>query len=112
MKSAQLPLERVPNGQAVQNVALPVSTSEQAIARLAGKIDEDLSIPAWKQPTVRMYDAFAPKPSSDEISCLTASLRDLLVARVSDGDMVGDLEAFVTNAFDAHIYDAGETGSA
>lgn len=101
-KSAQLPLERTPNGHAVQNLSLPVSTSEEAIARLATKIDEDCSIAGFKQAAADMYDAFANKPGSEAISHLTARLHELLVSRVSAGEMVQDLGSLLSDAFDAH----------
>jgi DNA mismatch repair protein MutL len=99
-KSAQLPLERTPVGQAVQSIVLSISVSEQDIARLAGKIDEECSIAGSKEPVTDMYAALTVKPSSNMISQWTANLHQLLVHRVSDGEMVQDLGVLVSSAFD------------
>ena len=101
IKSSQLPLERTPVGHAVQNIVVPVSISGRKIAQVAGKVDEECSIARWDQPAINMYDAFAVAPASTTLQNLTKKLHELLVHRVSDGEMVQDLESLVRGAFDA-----------
>ena len=101
LKSSQLPLERTPMGHAVQNIILPVSITGRAIAQLAGKIDEECSIAHWNQPATDVYAAFAVAPTSTKLQDLTNKLDELLVRRVSDGEMAQDLKSLVSAALSA-----------
>ncbi|KAI7552288.1 hypothetical protein KC331_g1985 [Hortaea werneckii] len=101
-KSSRLPLERVPRGQGMHNVTVKLSTSTREVSCLAGRADEDRSLLWYNQPAVDAYDIFthAP-PDASGMSTLAAHLQELLINRVSDGEMVQDLGELVRGAFAA-----------
>ncbi|KAI6874953.1 hypothetical protein KC338_g984 [Hortaea werneckii] len=101
-KSSRLPLERVPRGQGMHNVTINLSTSARKVSCWAGRVDEDRSLLWYNQPAVDAYDVFthAP-PNASGMSTLAAQLHELLINRVSDGEMVQDLGELVREAFAA-----------
>ncbi|KAI6902947.1 hypothetical protein KC318_g7207 [Hortaea werneckii] len=101
-KSSRLPLERVPRGQGMHNVTVKLSTSTREVSCWAGRVDEDRSLLWYNQPAVDAYDIFthAP-PDASGTSTLAAQLQELLINRVSDGEMVQDLGELVRGAFAA-----------
>ncbi|KAI7239638.1 hypothetical protein KC330_g1821 [Hortaea werneckii] len=101
-KSSRLPLERVPRGQGIHNVTVKLSTSTREVSCWAGRVDEDRSLLWYNQPAVDAYDIFthAP-PDASGTSTLAAQLQELLINRVSDGEMVQDLGELVRGAFAA-----------
>lgn len=101
-KSSRLPLERVPRGQGMHNVIVHLSTSTREVSCWAGRVDEDRSLLWYNQPTVDAYDVFthAP-PDASGMSTLAAQLHELLINRVSDGEMAQDLGELVRGAFAA-----------
>ncbi|KAK3719033.1 hypothetical protein LTR37_004597 [Vermiconidia calcicola] len=101
-KSSRLPLERTPAGQGVHGIVLKLSTSIHELAGSAGKIDEGLSLLNWNEPSLDAYDTFAITPDPRKIQEMAGKLQELLINRVSDGEMVQDLGRLVRNAFAAH----------
>ncbi|KAI7358666.1 hypothetical protein KC354_g9600 [Hortaea werneckii] len=101
-KSSRLPLERVPRGQGMHNVTVNLSVSTRDVSCWAGRVDEDCSLLWYNQPAVDAYDIFthAP-PDALGMSTLAAQLHELLINRVSDGEMVQDLGELVRGAFAA-----------
>ncbi|KAI7207904.1 hypothetical protein KC333_g9320 [Hortaea werneckii] len=101
-KSSRLPLERVPRGQGMHNVTFHLSTSTREVSCWAGRVDEDRSLLWYNQPAVDAYDIFthAP-PDTSGMSALAAHLQELLINRVSDGEMVQDLGELVRGAYAA-----------
>ncbi|KAI7561397.1 hypothetical protein KC343_g8427 [Hortaea werneckii] len=101
-KSSRLPLERVPRGQGMHNVTINLSTSARKVSCWAGRVDENRSLLWYNQPAVDAYDVFthAP-PDASGMSTLAAQLHELLINRVSDGEMVQDLGELVREAFAA-----------
>ncbi|KAI6839339.1 hypothetical protein KC340_g12186 [Hortaea werneckii] len=101
-KSSRLPLERVPRGQGMHNVTVNLSVSTRDVSCWAGRVDEDRSLLWYNQPAVDAYDIFthAP-PDALGMSTLAAQLHELLINRVSDGEMVQDLGELVRGAFAA-----------
>ncbi|GAB1736535.1 hypothetical protein NU219Hw_g7682t1 [Hortaea werneckii] len=109
-KSSRLPLERVPRGQGMHNVNVKLATSTREVSSWAGRVDEDRSLLWYNQPAVDAYDILthAP-PDASGIITLAAQLQGLLINRVSDGEMVQDLEELVRSAFAAReVEDAHE----
>ena len=102
-KPSRLPLERVPAGQRMHNVDIKIPTSVREISRWAGKVDEERSLVGWNEPALDTYDAFATMPNAIEVQSLAAKLHELLINRVSDGEMVQDLGVLVGDAFAAHV---------
>ncbi|KAK3113286.1 hypothetical protein LTR53_009570 [Teratosphaeriaceae sp. CCFEE 6253] len=101
-KSSRLPLERIPKGQGTHNLELTLTTSEAEVSRWAGKIDEDASLLGWNQPSLDAYCAFAPAPDTAGMETMATKLHELLIDRVSDGEMVQDLGELVRRAFAEH----------
>ena len=98
-KSARLPLERVPAGQGMHTVVLNLVPSMIVISQLAQRIEQETPSLQVTQPAVDTFNAIAGTPDQDELRIITAKLRELLVHRVSDGEMVQDLGELVRQAF-------------
>ena len=103
-KSSNLPLERVPAGQGLHNLVYNLWTTLPDVSRSAGKIDEDYSLLSWDESSPGVYDAFGAMPysSPEQMKEITGKLYQLLITRVSDGEMVEDLGVIVADAFAAH----------
>ena len=101
-KSARLPLERVPKGQGTHDLTLTLDTTAQTIKDLASNIEEKGTLLEWNEPSLDAFDIFATQLDDGDLTHVTTSLRELLVARVSDGDMVQDLGMVVQRALAAH----------
>ena len=99
-KSSRLPLERVPAGEGVHNLGFDLTTTSQTISRIAGKIDEEASLLGWNQPAVNAYDAFASLTAGASMNAICIKLHELLINKVSDGEMVQSLEELVRLAFE------------
>ena len=97
--SFQLPLERTPAGQGTQNILVYLATSSREIQQQACWTDQGKSWLGWSESTMDAYDAFTM--ASENMHDLTARLHDVLVNRVSDGQMVQDLGVLVQNAMTA-----------
>lgn len=109
-KSSKLPLERVPKGQGMHDVRVTLPISSPQVSRWAGKIDEDSTLLNWNEPAVDAYNAFAVAPGDDEMNRLATKIHELLINRVSDGEMVQDLGELVRTAFAAHGTREGAMG--
>jgi DNA mismatch repair protein MutL len=107
-KSSRLTLERVPAGQGIHNVMLEISTSMVEVSHWAGKVDEDQSLLGWNEAAVDACSSFASPPGEEEVQVIAAKLQELLVSRVSDGEMVQELGVLVRDAFAAHARDEVE----
>ena len=99
IKSSQLPLERVPEGQGTQHVIFKISTTTREISRTAAKIDEDLSLLSWNEPSMDAYTAFEPLQTPENLQNLTMKLRKMLINNLPNGEMVQDLGTLVRDAF-------------
>lgn len=104
-KSSQLPLERVPPGQDTHRVVLRSTTTTPDVINLVDGIDHGRSLLGWNQTTGDTGCTFAAIRDASEIKDLTAKLYELLVNRISDGEMVQDLGMLVQKAFSAHERD-------
>jgi DNA mismatch repair protein MutL len=102
IKSAQQPLEYTSTEHAVRNIILSVSTSEEAVGKLAVRIDEECSIPEWKQTGVDMYAAFKDQPSPEALAEMTETLRGLLASQIAVDEMVQDFRNVLPDAFEVH----------
>ena len=100
-KSSQLPLERVPTGKGVHHLVYTLSTTVREVSRLADCVNQEKSLLGWGENTADAYGAFA-NSSTENMQDLSARLHQVLVNRVSDGEMVQDLGVLVQNAFDAY----------
>jgi hypothetical protein len=101
-KSSRLPLERIPAGKGTQNLILKLNITPTDIARTAQDMDPGYSLLGWNEPAVDAYDVFAEERSKDEVQAMAGKLHELLINRVSDGDMVQDLGQLVDAALSAH----------
>ncbi|KAK3706332.1 hypothetical protein LTR37_012847 [Vermiconidia calcicola] len=110
-KSSRLPLERTPAGQGTHGLILKYTIPTHELAESAWKIDEGFSLLNWNEPSLDAYDTFAITPSTWKIQELASKLQELLINRISDGEMVQDLGTLVRNAFDAHEERTVETGA-
>ena len=101
-KSSRLPLERVPGGQSIHHLVFNWSTTMREVSRLAGKMDQERSLLGWSEPALDAFDTFAVPPSPADMRGLSAKLREVLINRISDREMVRDLGTLVQDAFAAH----------
>jgi hypothetical protein len=101
-KSSRLPLERIPAGKGTQNLLLKLSITTSDIARTAQDMDPGYSLLGWNEPAIDAYDVFAEERSKDEGSAMADKLHELLINRVSDGEMVQDLGQLVEVALSTH----------
>jgi DNA mismatch repair protein MutL len=101
-KSSRLPLERIPAGKGTQNLVVKLNITSSNIAQTAQDIDTGYSLLGWNEPAIDAYDIFAEERSKDEVQAMAEKLRELLINRVSDGDMVQDLGQLVDAALSAH----------
>ncbi|KAK4565523.1 hypothetical protein LTR86_004140 [Recurvomyces mirabilis] len=97
-KSARLPLERIPRGQAIHTLEIKLPVSVRQISCWTGKLDEDASLVGWNEPAIEMHSAFAGLTDGTAVHDLSGKLRELLIDQVSDAEMVQDLEELVANA--------------
>jgi DNA mismatch repair protein MutL len=102
-KSSRLPLERTPAGKGTHNLAAEVRTSPADIAKLESTIDSDYSLLRWNEPAFEAYDVFAEARSQEDLRAIKDKLSELLINKVSDGEMVQDLGALVETALSTHM---------
>ena len=102
-KSSRLPLERTPAGKATHNLAAEVRTSPADIAKLESTIESDYSLLRWNEPAFEAYDVFAEARSQEDLKAISDKLSELLINKVSDGEMVQDLSALVETALSTHM---------
>lgn len=60
------------------------------------------SLLGWNEPAIDACDVFAEERSSDEVQAIADKLHELLINKVSDGEMVQDLGRLVDAALTAH----------
>ncbi|KAK5172246.1 uncharacterized protein LTR77_003884 [Saxophila tyrrhenica] len=101
-KSSRLPLERTPAGQGTHNIVSTFSTTARAIANGFKKIDQDHTLLNWEVSADDTNDAFASVKDSQSMSKISDRLHELLINRLSDGEMVQDLGELVRDALMKH----------
>ena len=101
-KSSRLPLERIPAGEATHNLLVKLNITSPDIARTAQDMDAGYSLIGWNEPAIDAYDVLAEERSKDEVQAMADKLRELLINRISDGEMVQDLGQLVDAALSAH----------
>ena len=78
-----------------------MTTTTRTVSHLADGIDRVESLVKWSENEASAYDAFA-NILPQERQILTSTLHEMLINRVSDGEMVQDLQALVENALETH----------
>jgi hypothetical protein len=102
-KSSRLPLERIPTGKGTQNLVVELSMTPPDILLKAQSLDTNHSLLGWNEPAIDAYDTFAEERSKEEVKAMSDKLHELLINRVSDGEMVQDLGKLVQDALSAHV---------
>lgn len=103
-KSSRLPLERTPAGQGTYSICIKMQPSMSSIAKLANSFSAKASVLNWDEPALDAYHTFATMEytSTEVMTTLADTVRELLINRVSDREMVQDLRELVPAAFAAH----------
>lgn len=101
-KSSRLPLERVPAGKATHHLAAALSMTTDGISAQQDRIDTSRSLLEWNEPAVDPYDAFGEHHSQADVQAMSNKVYELLINKVSDGEMVQDLGDLVDNALRSH----------
>jgi DNA mismatch repair protein MutL len=101
-KSSQLPLERIPAGKGTQNLVMRLDITPEHMALKGQDLDPSYSLLGWNEPAIDAYDVFAEERNQDEVRAMGDKLHELLINRVSDGEMVQDLGKLVDAALSAH----------
>nr|OQO28435.1 hypothetical protein B0A51_02984 [Rachicladosporium sp. CCFEE 5018] len=101
-KSSNLPLERTPAWRRTYDLALTSSISLQDIVVAQRRCETGHTLLDWSRSAVDLEDTFATIESHDEIAQLGRKVRELLINRVNDGDMVQDLGELIGTAFSRH----------
>ena len=101
-KSSRPPLERTPAGKATHNVLVKLHITSSDTAQAGRHMDVSHSLLGWNEPAIDACDAFAEEKSKDEVRAIADKLRELLINKVSDGEMVQDLGRLVDAALTAH----------
>ncbi|KAK3675668.1 hypothetical protein LTR78_004309 [Recurvomyces mirabilis] len=97
-KSARLPLERILRGQTMHDLEIRSPISVRQISCWARKLDEDASLLGWNEHATGLHSAFAGLTDGDAVHDLSGKLRELMINRLSDGEMALDLDELVANA--------------
>lgn len=101
-KSSRIPLERIPAGKGTQNLVMKLNITSSDIALKGQDMDANYSLLGWNEPAIDAYDVFAEERSKDEVQIMADKLHELLINRVSDGEMAQDLGQLVDAAVSAH----------
>lgn len=101
-KSSRLPLERIPAGKGTHNLVVKLNVTSADIELKAQDLEPSYSLIGWNEPAIDAYDVFAEERSKDEVQAMADKLHELLINRVSDGEMVQDLGKMVDAALSAH----------
>lgn len=101
-KSSRLPLERVPAGKVTHNLSLKRCMTTAELALEGQILESSYSFLGWNVPAIDAYDVFAEDRSEAEIEAISKKLHELLINKVSDGEMVQDLGKMVSAALSAH----------
>ncbi len=101
-RSSCLPLERTPAGRGTHNMVTTISTTTGDVAEKAGNVDQRYTLLNWEEPSEDAYDIFATANDPRVFSKLADKLHELLINRVSDGEMVQDLGELVRIALVDH----------
>lgn len=101
-KTSRLPLERIPAGKGTHNLATSLSTTVPDVATQCHDLELKDSILAWNEPAVEAHNGFAEERSQEDVQAMSEKLRQLLIQKVSDGEMAQDLGLLVQNALAAH----------
>ncbi|KAM0712345.1 hypothetical protein Q7P37_011440 [Cladosporium fusiforme] len=102
-KSSRLPLERTPAGQGTHALVTGLSITSADVATQGRAIQVEDSIIGWNEPAVEAYDAFAEEQGPEEVAAMSSKIHELLINRITDGEMVQDLGLLVQNALAAHV---------
>nr|POE49444.1 pms1 protein like 1 [Quercus suber] len=100
-KSSRLPLESTPAGQGTHDLVCKVAISELDVARSAGKIDETLSLRGYTENERACSDTFDALEDDTGIEVVASRVHDLLVAKVSDDEMMLDLHSLLRGALES-----------
>lgn len=79
-----------------------ISTTTGDVAEKAGNVDQRYTLLNWEEPSEDAYDIFATANDPRVFSKLADKLHELLINRVSDGEMVQDLGELVRIALVDH----------
>ncbi|OQN97267.1 hypothetical protein B0A48_16809 [Cryoendolithus antarcticus] len=90
-KSSNLPLERTLARKRTYDLALTSSISLQDIVVAQRRGETEHTLLDWSRSAVDLEDTFATIESHDAIAQLGRKVRELLINRVNDGEMVQDL---------------------
>jgi hypothetical protein len=101
-KSSRLPLERTPAGKATHNLLVKLHITSSDLAQAGRHMHASHSLLGWNEPAIDACDVFAEERSSDEVQAIADKLHELLINKVSDGEMVQDLGRLVDAALTAH----------
>ena len=101
-KSSRLPLERTPAGKGTHFLSTTVRATTARITTLAKSPAACLSLLNWDEPSLDAYDVFATVKDPHEMTWTADTLKELLINRVCDREMVQDLRELVPTAFAAH----------
>jgi len=102
-KSSRLPLERTPAGKGTHNLIRKVRTTAAEIEKLESTMDSDYSLLRWNETAIEPYDVFAEARSQEDLKAISDKLGELLINKVSDGEMVQDLGELVRTAMSTHM---------
>lgn len=103
-KSSKLPLERTPAGKGTHDLSTVVSISPENFETRERHMESSLSLLPYNEPAIEPYNIFADEQSDAELGVMAEKLRELLINRVCDREVVQDLSDLVKEAF----HDYGE----
>lgn len=111
-KSSRLPLERIPAGKGTHNLVAKLNMTLSDIALEERHLDSSYSLLGWNEPALDAYEVFAEERNEEDVKAISDKLHELLINRVSDGEMVQDLGKMVEAALSTHaenmVADDGE----
>ena len=102
-KSSLLPLERVPNGQGTHRLIVKKELDRSQLLALCNSIDLRSSACRLSEDGTDAHNTFASGRSHAETTVVADKLKELLINRVSDREMVQDLSILLHHAFKAHM---------
>lgn len=102
-KSSLLPLERVPKGQGTHRLVVKKEFNRSQLPALCNTIDLRSSTCCLSHDGADAYNVFASIHPQAETSVMADKLKELLINRVSDREMVQDLDMLLHDAFKAYM---------
>jgi DNA mismatch repair protein MutL len=101
-KSSRLPLERIPTGKGTRNLVVRLEITPAEMVLKGQDLNSSYSLLGWNEPAIDAYDIFSEERSQDEVQVMAEKLHELLINKVSDGEMVQDLGKLMDAALSAH----------